>query len=267
MRRRLPPGKLLAPIHPNIGIQSAFRLKLSKLIREMAGSYLYWLRAQYRVTPPAMAMDAMSSAELQKRLRELGIRWEKRFEEAAPKLAEYFATAIRDRTERRLKEILRDGGISVKFTMTPALRDIMRAEIAQNVSLIRSIPQQYHQQVEGLVMRSVATGRDLAFLTSELKSRYNITDRRARLIAMQQNNAATSAIRRERETAAGIEEGVWLHSHAGKEPRPTHLRNHNNKFNLREGWYDPDPSVRRRIWPGELINCRCTWRAMVKGFT
>lgn len=268
--RRAPPNRAerLAPaIRPNAGIQARYHKKLRALITEMARSYAYWLRAQYRATPPKMALDALPARELERLLREMGIRWEKRFEKAAPKLAEYFAQSVRGQTERRLKEILRDSGVTVKFTMTPELRDIMRAEIAENVSLIKSIPQQFHTQVEGLVMRSVATGRDLSTLTADLQERFGITERRAKKIALDQNNKATSAIRRERETAVGIEEGVWLHSHAGKVPRPTHLANHGKRFNLREGWYDPDPKVRRNIWPGELITCRCTWRAVVKGFS
>lgn len=262
-----PAGKALPPIHPNVGIRSMYRRRLMVLIDEMSRSYERWLRAAYRSNPPEMAQDELSSKELERLLKKLGIRWEKRFNEAAPKLAAYFARSVQGQTERRLKTILRDAGISVRFTMTRELRDIMRAEIAENVSLIKSIPAQYHTQVEGLVMRSVSAGRDLSFLTKELKQRYGVTEKRARLIALDQNNKATSAIRRERETAAGIDEGVWLHSHAGKEPRPTHLANTGRRFNLKTGWYDPDPKVRRYIWPGELIRCRCTWRAVVKGFS
>jgi uncharacterized protein with gpF-like domain len=266
MRRRLAKGALPA-VHPNAGIRAAYSRRLRALIAEMANSYEHWVRAQYRAKPPRMAMDATSASELQRLLRELGIRWEKRFEAAAPKLAEYFATSVRKRSEKRLQQILRDAGMTVKFKMTAELRDIMKAEIAENVGLIKSIPQQYHTQVEGLVMRSVSAGRDLSYLTKELKQRYGVTDRRARFIALDQNNKATAAIQRERQTALGIAEGIWMHSHAGKVLRRTHLANDRNRFSIAEGWHDPDPKVNRRIWPGELPNCRCTWRPIVAGFS
>lgn len=235
------------------------------LVDEMSRSYDYWLKAQYRATPPRMATDAMPARELERLLREMGVKWEKRFADAAPKLAEFFARSVRGQTERRLKAILRDSGISVKLTMTPELRDIMRAEVVENVSLIKSIPAQFHTQVEGLVMRSVTEGRDLSYLTEQLQDRFGITERRAKFIALNQNNQATSAIRRERETSVGIEEGVWLHSAAGKEPRPTHVANSGKRFSLRDGWYDP--AVKKFIWPGTEPGCRCTWKALVRGFS
>ena len=41
----------------------------------------------------------------------------------------------------------------------------------------------------------------------------------------------------------GVDEALWLHSHAGKEPRPTHLANDGKRYKISEGWYDPDPRV------------------------
>lgn len=260
--------RVLRAIRPDRSIGHAYRRKLCALVGEMSRSYEHWICAKYRANPPRMAMDAMPASELEKLLRKMGVYWSARFEKAAPRLAEYFATSVRRRSEASLKRILRDSGISVRtFEMTPQLRDVMKAEIEQNVSLIRSIPAQYHTQVEGLVMRSVAAGRDLQTLTKELHERYGVTERRAAFIALDQNNKATAAIQRERQTAVGLTEGIWMHSHAGKEPRPTHVANDQQRFDIRTGWFDPDPQVRRRIWPGELIRCRCTWRPIVKGLS
>jgi hypothetical protein len=68
---------------------------------------------------------------------------------------------------------------------------------------------------------------------------------------------------------AGIDECVWVHSGGGREPRPTHLKAGRDKvrFKTSEGWFDPDPKVRRHIQSGELINCRCTQRPVLKGFS
>ena len=51
-------GRVLRPIHPNAGIRASYRRKLDSLIRDMQDSYVYWLRAQFRETPPRMAQDA-----------------------------------------------------------------------------------------------------------------------------------------------------------------------------------------------------------------
>lgn len=267
-RRRSPKVKTLSAVRPNAGIRAAYQRKMKALVDEMATSYEHWLRAAYRKNEPHMAQDEMLPARaLERMLQRMGRHWMKRFEAAARPLANYFLQSVKTRSEKTLRKILRDAGISVKFSLTPELRDIMQAEITQNVSLIKSIPQQYHTQVEGLVMRSVSAGRDLSELTTELRKRYGVTQRRAEFIALDQNQKATSAIQRERQLSVGISEGLWMHSHAGKEPRPTHLANDRKPFSLANGWHDPDPKVNRAIWPSQLPRCRCTWKPLVSGFS
>lgn len=258
--------KTLPPIRPNAGITAAYRRKLRALSEEMARSYEHWIAAQWRSRPPAMAADS-SASELAAELAKLGKRWQRRFDEAAPKLAKWFLQSVKGRSERALMALLKEGGWTVKFTMTAEMRDAVDAIVAENVSLIKSIPQTYHAKVEGIVMRSVTVGRDLQQLNRDLRKEFDVTDRRAKFIALDQSNKATSALRRVRETNLGITKGIWLHSHAGKEPRPTHVANDGKEFDLKEGWFDPDPKVRRRILPGFLPRCRCTWRVVVPGFT
>jgi SPP1 gp7 family putative phage head morphogenesis protein len=214
-----------------------------------------------------MAQDESPAKDLERELRRLGIRWRKRFNAAAPKLAQWFLQSVEDRSSAALRRILKDHGITVKFTMTPAMRDIVDASVAESVGLIKSIQQQYHTEVQGLVMRSVKAGRRLDVLTRELQQRYGVTRKRAALISRDQNNKATAALTRARQVEIGIEEAVWLHSAGGKEPRPTHVANSGKRYRVDEGWYDTDPRVRRRIFPGELINCRCVSRPIVKGFS
>ena len=259
--------KILPPVHANAGIAAEYRRRMDVLIREMQASYAYWLRARFREHPPVMAQDATPAAELERELKKLGAQWEDRFNKAAPLLAKYFTLSTAKRTEARLKKILRDGGVSVRFQMTPAMKDIVKATVAENVSLVKSIGSEYHTQVEGLVMRSVTAGRDLSFLTDELEKRYGITRRRAILIARDQNNKATSAFTRARQIEAGIDEAIWLHSHAGKTVRRTHLANDGKRYSISKGWFDTDPKVQRFIFPGELINCRCQSKSIVRGFS
>lgn len=263
-------GQTLRPAFANAGIEAAYRRSMYLLIAEMHRSYVYWLKAQYRETPPrTLAEDAASPAEeLERELKKLGRRWQKKFDEAAPRLAKHFARSVDKQSKSHLRTILREGGWSVKMQpFSPELQDVMNATVAENVGLIKSISSQYHTQVQGLVMRSVTEGRRLDELTKELQKRYGVTRRRAELIALDQNNKATSVINRERQLKVGIQKGVWMHSHAGKEPRRTHLANDGKEFDLQEGWFDPDPKVRKKIWPGQLIRCRCTWKPVVKGFS
>lgn len=270
-RRKLKPknpnDKILPPVRPNIGIQAAYRRKLDALIEEMADSVDYWLKSSYRNNEPRIAQDELPASALKAAIRKLTARWTKRFNEAAPKLAEYYATAIEKRSSAALRSILKEAGFTVEFKMTPAMQDIFRATVQSNVELIKSIPAQYLTQVQGSVMRSVQTGRDLGALSKDLQEHFGVTKRRAAFIARSQNNLATASMTRARQTELGITEAIWMHSGGGKHPRPSHLAagKSKTKYDVKVGWYDP--AVGKNIFPGELPNCRCVSRAVVKGFS
>lgn len=256
--------KVLRPVRPNAGVQAMMRKRLVEEIEAMHAAYTYWLEQVYRRVRPAIAMDEVPANELRDTLAMLSKQWLRRFDHLSMWLADYFARDISDRSDTALASALRNAGFTVRFTMTPAMRDILHATVHENVSLIRSIPQQYLTQVEGIVMRSVQTGRDLATLSSELQERLGVTKDRAALIARDQNNKATSAFTRARQKELGIKEAIWQHSHAGKKPRPTHVKMDGKRYDVSKGMWDTTEG--RRIFPGELINCRCTSRSVIAGF-
>lgn len=258
----------LRPLHPNEGTTALYRAKLQRLIDEMDTSVQYWIKSAYRNNEPLMAMDDMLPANALKRaIKALAKRWLKNFDDAAPLLARYFATDVRRRTDAVLRKILRDGGFSVRFNMTRPMQDVVNATIQQNVALIKSIPEQYLKNVEGAVMRSIQRGRDMGGLAKELEHNYGVTRKRAGFIARSQNNLATGSMERVRQIEAGVTKAKWRHSKAGKEPRKTHLANNGKLYDVKKGWFDPDPKVKRYILPGELPNCRCVSIAVIPGFS
>jgi SPP1 gp7 family putative phage head morphogenesis protein len=257
--------KVLTPVRPNVGIEVAYRKKLQALIAEMDNSVVYWLHAAYRANEPVMAQDRTPADELRDAIRKLAKRWQKNFDEAAPALAEYFAQSVSSRSSGALKAILKKAGFTVEFKMTRAMRDIMAATVGQQVSLIKSIPSQYFTNIEGLVMRSVQTGRDLGQLTKDLQEQFGVTHRRAALIARDQNNKATASMTRARQDELGLNEAIWVHSGGGKHPRPTHVAMHGKKYDVNKGMWDS--AVKRWIYPGEEINCRCISRSIIPGFS
>jgi len=165
--RKLPKGmKLLKPVRASRGIEAEYRRALLDLIDEMHKSVNYWVEAAYKQNEPKIAVafgaDASPANALRIVMARLVKRWESKFDEAAEKMAEHFATAAEERSSAALKKALKDGGWSVKFKMTPAQRDIFASTVNQNVALIKSIPQKYLGDVEGLVQRSVQTGPGFA---------------------------------------------------------------------------------------------------------
>lgn len=267
-----PLNKVLPAVNPNAGLGAAYKKKLFRLVDEMHRSIMKWVLASYRANEPeitdlardTIAIDAKPSAALRKAVADMVKQWQGRFDEGAEDLAKFFAKSAHRRTDAQLKAILKKAGWSVDFSLTRAQSDIIGAVIAENVALIKSIPQKYLLDVEGSVMRSVQVGRDVGGLAKELEKSYKITKRRAQLVSRDQNNKATSALNRSRQLELGIEKALWKHSHAGKVPRPTHLKNDGKPFDIAKGWWDP--AVNEFIWPGQLVNCRCTSRSIIPGF-
>ncbi|ENY4828869.1 phage head morphogenesis protein [Serratia marcescens] len=225
----------------------------------MHNSTLYWLRAEYRQT--GLAQDASPAIMMRDAMRKLSRRWRKKFDVLAGKLAERFASDVMKNSDASLSTALQQAGFTVPFKMTAEMNNALQATITENVNLIRSIPQQYLTQVETLVMQSVSRGRDLGTLTKELQQRYGVTRRRAAFIALDQNAKATSVMQSARQRSLGITHGIWRHSHAGKEPRQSHVKSDGKKFDLSKGLMIDG----KLTFPGQEINCRCTWSAVLPG--
>lgn len=272
---------VLRAIRPNIGLRAAYRRRLLDLIEDMRASYDRFLLAAYKKHEPEMliatdshlppivevwtVMDATPAKELQRALKKLRRRWKGQFDEAADRLADYFARASANRSDAELRSILRKGGWTVKFKMTAAMRDVMAATIAENVALIRSIPDEFYTDVEGLVMRGVTAGRDLKVIADGLEQKIGVARRRAEFISRDQVNKMTASFTRVRQVELGITEAIWLHSGGGKKPRPTHVKKSGKRYDVAKGWYDP--AVKRFILPGSEPNCRCVSRPVIKGFS
>lgn len=252
----------LAAIHPNAGIGAAYRAKLERLIDEMHASLVYWITAAWRANPPEMAADDDSPAMgLRFNIRTLGQRWLSRFDKAAPELGQWFAKAAKDRADWALRDTLRRAGFTVEFKLTGATNDVMQATIGAQVGLIRSIAEKHLADVQGMVMRSVQTGRDLGTLTKELQAAYGMTRRRAAFIARSQNNIATATITRVRQTELGITTAKWLHSGGGRHPRPEHVAMSGKTYDVTKGAFLEG----QWVWPGTAPNCRCVARSIVPG--
>ena len=257
--------KVLKPVHPNAGIAAEYRRRIEALVDAMAKSVTYWVRARYKANEPRMALDEVPANELQRAIDDMTRQWDYKFDDAADRLAKWFAKKVYERSGDTLAKILEDAGLSVEFKMTAAMRDVFNATVEQNVALIKSIPSQYLTQVQGSVMRSVQAGRDLGSLTKDLQEHFGVTRRRAATIARSQNNMATATMTASRQKELGITHAIWLHSGGGREPRPSHVAQSGKPYDVNTGWFDPDE--KKWILPGTLINCRCVSRPVIKGFS
>lgn len=249
--------KTLRRVSYNQGIAGQYAKALKSLISDMTKSAEYWAHAQYRAKEAGRPMD-----DIAERLEEVRERWVIKFSDAALRIAPAFTRAAEKTATSALKRSLSSADIPrVKFTMTPEMKQAIDGIVAENVNLIKSIPEKYFTQVQTITLQSITRGRDLHYMTEELQKQVGITRRRAENIARDQNNKATAELARVRQKALGITKGIWIHSGGGSHPRPLHVKANGKEFDLDKGL--PVGDNGEYVMPGQMINCGCSWKPIL----
>lgn len=189
---------------------------------------------------------------------ELLKEWGKVFSDKADSYTDDFITEVDNHTKHQLnsmfKEFLGDK-TTIKFDKTA--RNVLNAKkavIKENVNLIKSIPGEMLGKVYTSTMQAMSRGRDMQYLYKQIMRLGESTERRAKLIARDQLNKATSVINHARQLDAGITKNTWYHSSGGKKPRPSHVAFNGETYDVAAGAKIDG----EYIFPGQLINCRCT---------
>jgi uncharacterized protein with gpF-like domain len=269
--------KTVRAIHANAGVQWAYKRQLEDMLTEAHLDLSLMISAAWRESEPVLAVpasgigpvmsyDAASrTTAAQKALQEWGRKWQGKFDKMSTTIAKRFAGKSFQATEMAMRDALKAAGFTVAFKPTRASMDAFKSTVAGNVGLIKNLQQQYYNAIQQNVWDSVRAGADMHTLSQQLQKSYGINTRRAALIARDQNNKAKATIEKTRRLQLGITQAVWQHSSGGKEPRPLHVAwgAERKRFDIAKGMYDEDE--RRFIQPGELINCRCTSRAVIPG--
>lgn len=205
--------------------------------------------------PTSIAFDSAAN-NIEKELKDLMKRWSKRFDEAAKDIAKDFVKSAVNHSTNNLKALLKKAGWTTNLKLSRKAQDKLKALVLENVNLIKSIEKEYFTQLTTVTMESITRGRDLAYLKDEIKKRYGVVERRAALIARDQNNKATSIITHTEYEELGITEAIWKHNPGSKEPRHEHVEANNKVYDISKGMYFE--SIKDYVFPGEEINCGCT---------
>lgn len=236
------------------------RASLERMIDAMSRECIREVKALYR-TPEAagVAMDASFTEMASRLFRKLRRKFEDLFGSRALKLSRNMQEGVNRASAGQLRESLKEvsGGLSLKTdAIKGPIAEAMKAGIKEGVSLIKSLPAKYFDDIEGAVYRSIQSGRGMADLVPTLENMGGISRRRAALIARDQTSKATTALNKARMKAMGVRRFEWLHSGGGKEPRKLHLAFNGRIFDM-----DNPPVIDERTgergFPGQLINGRC----------
>ncbi|UNW05952.1 minor capsid protein [Acinetobacter variabilis] len=161
---------------------------------------------------------------------------------------------VMDTSKEVDKQIASHTKIILGVDLTPFFRgadiqDEIDNQIAANVSLIKSIPSQYTDKLEALVMNALQTGQTNEELAQEIKKLGHSTDFRARLIAADQMGKINGAITKVRHLDIGFESYTWSTS-KDERVRPLCQSHEGKTFR-----WDTPPSGGH---PGQPVRCRCT---------
>jgi hypothetical protein len=213
-----------------------------------------------------LAYDAPSSTvKLNKALKKWGDKWRGKFDNLSGTLAKKFASRSFTTTDNAMRAALREAGFTVSFTTTRRSLESYKLVVAENVGLIRNLQASFYNRIQQDVWSAVRSGSDLHTLSVKLQTSYGIEQKRAELISRDQNAKAKAVLETTRRQELGIRKAIWQHSAGGKEPRPVHVAwgREGKVFDLDKGLFDPDEQ--EWVFPGQLINCRCTSRAVIPG--
>ncbi|MDK6738292.1 phage minor head protein [Proteus mirabilis] len=253
------------PLQYSVAPASRYQGDMSRLINAMIKDYEK-VFSELNDDFDGFTMDASFASQTRIWLNRLKRKWDKIFKQKSTEIADKFVSQVDIGAKRNLDDSLKQlsGGNTIKTPAMPeALKDKIIASTAENVSLIKSIPLQFHQRIESVALRSISQGGEGAkTLLEEIRDTGSVTESRANFIAVDQTRKITTACNYARMKSAGIRKAVWHHSNGSAEPRELHLELDGKEFDL-----DNPPIINkktgRRGLPGEEPGCKCFWTPVI----
>jgi SPP1 gp7 family putative phage head morphogenesis protein len=259
------------------GVASRYARKLINLTNEMTRTTQREVEQLFRhpdvvahlaaVSPVKHAMDISPASQARILTNKLAARFDDLFAQAAKPYAEGMVDEADAASTASVGMSLRElaGGLHMKIAVTtPVMEEFKKAIIANNVSLIKSIPSEFFRDVQQAVLSSITDGKGNDDLSSFFRDRHGVEERRAKNIAIDQTHKAYNGLNKVRLQDAGVKKFEWIHSGGGLHPRPLHL----DQLNGRIFSFDKLPIIEEgtgeRGIPGQAINCRCTMRPVVE---
>lgn len=269
--RRRKPSKLGGKtLRYNAAVQDRYMKALVALVKQMTQQSEREALKLFKseTAEEFFATDANITAQAKKTTNMLAKKFEQLFSMKAKGLAETMVNQSDKASSAALHSSLKElsGGLSLGTRVfTGEMKTIMNAAIAENVVLIKSIAQEYQKNIQGAVMRSITIGQGLEDLVQFFQKQEGITIRRARNIALDQTRKAYNSLNAGKMQKLGVTEYEWIHSGGGQHPRKIHMELDGQIFSLTD--YDKMAIIDEdgtRGKPGDLINCACTIRPIIR---
>lgn len=200
-------------------------------------------------------------------LNTLQARWDAVAEIQSPPLANRVVSSSDKTSKERLEKSIGSAlGVNIaQLVQSEGLSTALEASVGANVSLIKSIPEQFLNQVRDIVLRETVKGRTSESIIEQIRNVHEVTENRARLIARDQSNKINGDLTRERQAASNIRAFRWR-TVGDEAVRETHRKRNGLVYawrpefvgqRLADGTVLRDPNADGIGYPGEEIQCRC----------
>jgi len=265
------------PLQYNAGVQQEYYSSIYKYFKRMVSKTKevveklfksHSSKAFFKQQALISAVDSKEnlSVKADRAMNELRITFSKLFRDNSLDLANEMLDSSLKISEINLGHSLKDltGGVTLKTSGIPkGLETISKSVVKENVSLIKSIPDEYLSHVSEAVMRSITTGNGYPNLIKEISKYSSRTQRHIRNTAYDQTRKAYNSINQQRMMAVGVKKFRWLHSGGGQQPRKDHIAMDGNIYS-----FDNLPVIEKKTGergiPGQAINCKCTMEPVIE---
>lgn len=185
----------------------------------------------------------------------------RRYAEALTPWAEATAARMLDDLNRRDEQAWMQQAADMSRALRDELRraptgEMMRALMAEQVGLIRSIPLEAAERVHRLTIEALEDSTRAAAISKEIQRSGEVAKSRADLIARTEVSRAATSLTEARALAVGSTHYIWRTS-GDSDVRPGHRAMEGKVCSWAE---PPDVDENGRIMnfhPGQIWNCRC----------
>jgi SPP1 gp7 family putative phage head morphogenesis protein len=240
-------------IKPPLGIGAKYRAELRKLNKLVQADINAELVPALERLAPLYQRDGWGET-IASIIARLKAKWSD--QRVYSLIGEQFVQAVDLQNLRQFER----AGINI-YGGDQVISDFLQSSTVANVSLIRSLPNQYLSQVESMVMANTTAGLRPEVIKKQLQAQYGLSDKRAKLIARDQTSKLAGNLNEKRQREAGFEYFRWLDS-GDRRVRDRHDEIADKVTEYGKGvyrWdYLPLDEKGVPVAPGQPIMCRCT---------
>lgn len=260
--------RIASPVKSLRGLERRYTIELNKLGKAMVSAVKLEVLKYLKANQESYIIDGIGD-QLGVIFRRLNAQFTGTItagfaQSTASQMVERTAAANKSKFDRSVRSAT---GVDIGSVVTAeGLEDFVALSVNKNVSLIKSLPEEYLKQVETIVNNGVVSGARYSTIEKEISGRVGSAASklagRIKTIARNEIQTINSQITLRRSEALGITRGIFRTSE-DERVRPCHSELNGVEYDLKKGAWSK--TCRKFIQPGITdINCRCSYSPIIE---